>query len=719
MKHSNEPMQVNIDNEVICGLYDPADPFSVNLVNAKGHTGAVTYTLHGEDIRSGRENCSAYAEHCSAAEPLQGLRVRYQTDRVGVHIDAAAENDAVSQFGILLDMNMMSMPGTPFEHQYLPSSPYTSPDGSICYCIFTRPDGRCLVAAAESAVDGWKIRYSPEAFGHFIRSFSFLASFDDAYSGSGRKHLRVVLSAVGSIDAAYEKIGEIYGLPYAIPVTSGGFGAPVTVRVSKGVNTVEVSDGTGWRQTVPVLNGYADIRLKNYGFAVVAPLMDEQKGIPAVIWNGMNMEECLRRAVLSIRQPYHGDDNLCEGGCWNWFLLRYMYFTGEMLRCEEVQDDLKTIMGEQEPFVEHRSIVPFAQEQYLPYHIWHSDRVQEQFFGVSILLDAFRALKDRTYLNHAVCALDELLDNWVTSEGMITGLGKDYTTVTCPVIPIVDMARCLRGDDPERAEYYKGIAIRIADYVVRRGLDFPTEGEDTDLTEMEDGSISCSALTVLYVAVYLEKKPAYLDFAKKILKLHEAWTMHSPDARMLGSSFRWWETIWEGDATGPNICAGHAWTIWRSEAMFWLGILTGDAGALIDSWNGFITNFSKQKETGEMYSCYIPDYITGGGIDGVRETLRTAPQLEHLERFRIVHGYPELPDHSLSRYAWIRAYDTWLISAAVLKFDDRTVCIRCRIDRGRIIAEPLVQVVYLSSGIAEQNLQTDLPTVELPSDATI
>lgn len=79
--------------------------------------------------------------------------------------------------------------------------------------------------------------------------------------------------------------------------------------------------------------------------------------------------------------------------------------------------------------------------------------------------------------------------------------------------------------------------------------------------EYEDGSISCTALSLLYFCMHLEIKEEYLNLAKEILELHNAWRIYTPDARMNGSSFRWWETIWEGDGQGPAISAGHAWTI--------------------------------------------------------------------------------------------------------------------------------------------------------------
>ncbi|MBO5648448.1 MAG: hypothetical protein J6S76_00875, partial [Clostridia bacterium] len=178
--------------------------------------------------------------------------------------------------------------------------------------------------------------------------------------------------------------------------------------------------------------------------------------------------------------------------------------------------------------------------------------------------------------------------------------------------------------------------------------------------EYEDGSISCTALALLYVCANLKYKQEYVDFAEHVLALHRAWTIYTPDARMYGSSFRWWETIWEGDGEGPAICAGHAWTIWKAEALFWYGIIKKDAKALRDSWNGFVSNFAKTQVDGTMYSCYEVDYIRGGGYEFEKQYLSQLEGEDVHTRYVIAHDYPKHADSSLSRYAWARAAETWM-----------------------------------------------------------
>ena len=124
---------------------------------------------------------------------------------------------------------------------------------------------------------------------------------------------------------------------------------------------------------------------------------------------------------------------------------------------------------------------------------------------------------------------------------------------------------------------------------------------------------------------------------------------------MYRSSLRWWETLWEGDADGNALCCGHAWTIWRAEADYWYYYLTGDREYLRKAYCGFMSNFAKIDKDGKSYSCYQPDYITGGGFTARSEDVK----------FRIVKGFPKQTDSGLSRYVWIRCADTLLEDSSV------------------------------------------------------
>ena len=232
-------------------------------------------------------------------------------------------------------------------------------------------------------------------------------------------------------------------------------------------------------------------------------------------------------------------------------------------------------------------------------------------------------------------------------------------------------------------------------------MDFPTETEITEYTEkeMEDGSISCTALSVLYVCANIKYDKRYIEFAEKVLELHKAWTIYTPDVRAYQSSFRWWETIWEGDGEGPSICAGHAWTIWRSEALFYLGILKNDDKALLNSWNGFLTNFCKTQENGEMYSCYEMDYIRGGGLFEVKKTLLQLKDEDTDVKYILGHSYPKHTDSSLSRYVWVRASYSWYNTAAVISAGNKVITINASIKNNELVVNKEVERVYISKDI--------------------
>ena len=88
-------------------------------------------------------------------------------------------------------------------------------------------------------------------------------------------------------------------------------------------------------------------------------------------------------------------------------------------------------------------------------------------------------------------------------------------------------------------------------------------------------------------------------------------------------------------------------------------MLTGDKEALRASWNGFVTNFAKATPQGNMYSCYEPDYIRGGGREKLKATLLHLQDGVKIDSFSLAHNYPIHTDSSLSRYVWIRYVYTW------------------------------------------------------------
>ena len=94
-----------------------------------------------------------------------------------------------------------------------------------------------------------------------------------------------------------------------------------------------------------------------------------------------------------------------------------------------------------------------------------------------------------------------------------------------------------------------------------------------------------------------------------------------------------------------------------------MAVLTGNEEYYKKSLNAFMTNFSKITDEGKSFACYQPDYFTGGGHTGTRETLNQLSSEDIPKRYEITHGYPRHFDNSLSRYVWARACATWLKDA--------------------------------------------------------
>ena len=268
------------------------------------------------------------------------------------------------------------------------------------------------------------------------------------------------------------------------------------------------------------------------------------------------------------------------------------------------------------------------------------------------MLDAYKVFGTKKYLDYAVRAMDSVLKHHLSASGAIETFmewskrTEDYTTVCCLIIPVIELAEFLRDKMPEKSEKYYSAARKMAEHVYKRGISFPTETLEQDESEpfIEEGSMSCSALTLLYFCANVEKKDEYIARAKEILDIHDSWVIKAHKAPMFFSSLRWWETKWEGDKDGNALCCGHAWTIWRAEADYWYYVVTGDKIYLEKARNGYMSNLSKIDRKGRSYACYQPDYITGGGFTD------DSSEVE----FRIVNGFPKQTDSGLSRYVWTR-----------------------------------------------------------------
>ena len=629
---------------------------------------SVSYTLKSDDITTGaKPQGTPYLSRkgifdenginaetnsrLSVSEKYGGFVVELKT--FGSENDGAKNADKLSEYGLNLPLKFMGKKNCGgWEKQYLFNSPYNSSDNKHIFCYLTNPEGKNLLILSLGKADGWKMDYSLFSGGQFFDNLKFLASFDRAYKISFTRRLKLLFLPVSSYKEAIEKVSEIKKIPVAYYKQSYvKLGEKLKIYVCGDFDYVRTGS-----EKFKNLGGYAEVEPRREGLLTVVPYKGKKRGTDAVIYAYKSINELFKKSMYSVSEAdlATGDGNLCEWKCYVSAILRYMQKFGKSKTLtKKIKGALELITERDESKAKDRETIFYkARKGYPAYNVFNSNRVQEQFFGIGILLDAYKVFGTKKYLDYAVKAMDSVLKNHLSKSGAIETFmewskkTEDYTTVCCLIIPVIELAEFLKDKMPEKSEKYYSAARKMARHVYKRGISFPTEtlGQDESEPFIEEGSMSCSALTLLYFCAKAEKKDEYIVRAKEILDIHDSWVIKAHKAPMFFSSLRWWETKWEGDKDGNALCCGHAWTIWRAEADYWYYVVTGNKNYLEKARNGYMSNLSKIDRKGRSYACYQPDYITGGGFTD------NSSEVE----FRIVNGFPKQTDSGLSRYVWTR-----------------------------------------------------------------
>lgn len=673
----NSTMKVIVENGIITQIYDKNDKIETNLADIKKSTGSVGYTLKSEDIKLQQtDDYRMYEDReCVCTEKIDDTHYKnnelqvyteYEIDEDGIKIHTYSDNDELSQFGVNLDLNFLNKKGTNFRQQLLPTSSYSSKDMKYNYCVMTRPNGRAVAVVAESGFKGFRIVYSSFCFAHFIQRYQILSSYDKAFGAEDKKDVSVKIMVADSTKQAFKKIRAYFGVPYCDLVVGGNFGGNSYVKCSADTEYITVNSPNGnITKITDVCNKTVEIPTEEEGFYSVVPFnKDDVSGMDVTLWYCDSLKEAFDRSALAIA----GDKkrllrNSCEGGIYLWTKLCNMRINGNESLKDSVMDGFSYIIGDvKEPTV-GGSILPYNKDENIAYRLFGSDRVQNGFFISSYLLEAYRVFKDKYYLEYAVSIMLYLVGYRIVNGCVMSTYSAyaDYTTVCAPIINLIDLSNELKALADDRYKIFEKAATDICEHLIRRGWDFPTECSKSDETEpeTEDGSISCTALSLLYYCANVQYVEKYFDFANQVLDMHKAWSIYSPDVRQYRSSFRWWETIWEGDAHGPTINAGHAWTIWRAEALFYLGMLSHNQDVLLDSWNSYMTNYCKIRKDGKLEACYEPDFVVNHASSD--------------NDYQPWHKYPVNPDESLAGYVWPRSVSTWLKTCAFMQKDGQTL----------------------------------------------
>jgi len=621
-----------------------------------------SYTLKNEDIRDlPKPELTPYQSHKLYFNETEDASLTTNKIEDGLELSLKVNSDKFSEWGINLPFNFMSKKnGGGYQNQYLFNSPYRDEDDTNNYVYLSNPNGNNLLIVFKTEHTYWKMDYSPYCGGHFFINLKLLGQFDKLYDPNNQNNheLSFYIVEVKDFNEALAKVSKYLNKPVLSYDLSGGkISTKINVKVYGDVDYV--SDG---ENRLDVINNSLVYDIKKEGIITLTPYFENNKGLSCTLYGYKTIDDLFNKSIKSISFDDIAvtDGNLCEHQCFVSATLRYLLRYGKNEEYENIA--LKALsyiceidVSKAKP---RMTILDKPQDNLYPaYHVFKSNRIQEQFFGVTILLDAYKYFKDVKYLRYAINSLNTLIDYYQRDDGgFYTKMPwnenyDDYSTVTCLIIPIIDMALFMKDIDVSLSNKYEDSARKLAEHVFKRGLDFPTESVISDKydPEMEDGSISCAALTLLYFYNKIEKKEEYVIKAKEILDLHESWVVQSPLCNAYRSSLRWWETGWEGDQDGPALCLGHAWTIWRAEADFWMYKATNDESYLLKAKNSFNTNFAKINQSGQSYSIYCIDYITGGGFEG-----------RHKVEYKLASKFPKQTDSGLTRYLWIRACSTIL-----------------------------------------------------------
>ena len=222
------------------------------------------------------------------------------------------------------------------------------------------------------------------------------------------------------------------------------------------------------------------------------------------------------------------------------------------------------------------------------------NRIQNTAYMVSLITDYCEAgIGNRDELLEIGNILADFLISTQKDDGAYYNGKAHYTCVCYIAKSMLEFAEYEKrfSDDPifkERYERHYASARRAIDDLVAHGDNIGTEGEAT----FEDGMISCSALQIACFALTLpeEERGRYTEAAEMMIRKHRCLEMTLiPDARMRGSTIRFWEPQYDVLKFGNFITADHGWTAWKNYALYYLYLLTGKEeyiAELFDSMGG-------------------------------------------------------------------------------------------------------------------------------------
>lgn len=593
----------------------------------------------------------AEVESCEGA-----IKIRYHFEETQVVCSLKMVPGCGPRAGLQMDWNFFDMPkSSSWQQQCMPHILYTDEEYEYAYLVFATADHR-YAAITMQGFSAWRIKYSYP--GHRMIGFQILTQADDVVT-TGKKALTVsenvnIHMFFGDTETeCLERIADILHLGIAIPKISGGTtGATIPFDIVGRYESVGIVASNGIEQNVQenkialVQEGiYQIIVTTEYKKRHVSYVLchknwealfdqvnafykdnfqDESGAFYRAIWS----DTCSPKNGFTLEGTAFGDTTAlysCRsgefGGFAGWAMMKNCILFGEK---PELMTALNRyvynwVLNQGHESNPYNSTICKCEQEYLgrkygPYHLYHEvNYPQHEAFFLEQLVDFYQITKKHEVLDDALQLARHFVTEHMEPNGMVVcqntpkGEKVDYCTVHAPICGLIKLAEIIRETNEQESQWLLKSAEKLADYVCARGLSFPTEGEACT----EDGSMSCSAITLLWAYRHISPKKEYMQTAKMILDYHEALVLRGTDCRQTNSSVRFWETQYESRDWGPSINAGHAWTIWAAEAKALMAEILGDVTLLQEAYEGFITNMCKVQPNGAMPSCFTPDMIPG------------------------------------------------------------------------------------------------------------
>jgi len=623
------------------------------------------------------------------ANPRSGHSVTYAFAENYFDLTLRGELPEADQCGLAFPMAFMDLrQADDSAFQFNPTSLYRSEERDLCYVLLERRQGPGILFTALTPAAGWRLVYGND---WSIRAVQMSARFDSRFDRSGFNSGPVDFTVRVSFPTNHDDAMGMVQNYTALPLVDApsyyaetGRGLPLRIR---GPAVRAVAFAPDGRTADLKLQRLSDtlavtvLPLTEEGFWRVKVMNVEGRGGDAVFRAALPLPETLRRARI-VNQPSLGGN--AEDSYWVQAFCSYrkklppddrmdgflhsqlvdIWMQGLPFSGLPLAPSPKVSSEHLKPRLVKDAVIPqFAGGFYLnapcpqahtdngrtfsPFHLFRRERIQDAFAMIQSLLYAATAFDNTLFYEQAVRIAEAYIHDHVEAGGRIQclrddNLPVDYTTVITPLVSLIELLRAMELRHDSRAAALRAVCCRVAEFLLARGMEFPTEGAPAHMRWTEDGSIACTALSLFHAYLYLGNDPRFLDRAVAVMTYHRIWTLRGPDVRLQGSSCRFWETMWENDGEGHALNAGHAWNIWQAEALFYQGVLTLDAEALLLSWNGFCTNLAKFQADGRTFGAFTPDYL---------------PQRP--ARLELCHCYPEHVDPSLAFYVWPRMLDTW------------------------------------------------------------